>query len=166
MEFITSDGYSVQIDPEDYDRVVQYKWTTFQPKKSRTRYVCCDTRKTRKKVGVILLLHRFVTQCPAGMVVDHRDQNGLNNQKQNLRICTHAQNVSCSPHREVAKESKYRGVHLCKSTGRWRATIKYQGKQLNLGRFNTDIEAARCYDEKAKELKGEFAYQNFPERKA
>lgn len=108
-----------------------------------------------------MYMHRFITNCPFGMEIDHRDGNKLNNQKCNLRICTPTQNK-----RNIKKQSNnkagYKGVSYF-GNKYIRATISINRKQIHLGFFPDLITAAKAYDKKAKELFGEFAYLNFPE---
>jgi hypothetical protein len=98
---------------------------------------------------------------PEGMVVDHINGNGLNNRRSNMRNCTRAQNsANRRPKRGAA--SPYKGV-FPRPDGKFEASICHDGRKQYLGRFENEIEAARAYDKKAKELHGEFAYLNFPD---
>jgi hypothetical protein len=92
---------------------------------------------------------------------DHRDGNGLNNQRENLRPCTESQN-SQNRRKSVGKTSKFKGVawHIRKL--RWIATLAHNGKRHYLGYFKTQQSAARAYDAVAREHFGEFAVLNFP----
>jgi hypothetical protein len=92
--------------------------------------------------------------------VDHRDGDGLNNCRSNLRVATRQQNGSNQ--RKRANSNTYKGVCFDKSRNRWLAGIKVNYKRINLGRFESEIEAAQMYDVAAKELHGEFARLNFP----
>lgn len=107
-------------------------------------------------------MHREIMQAPAGMVVDHIDGNGLNNRRSNLRLCTRMQN---SRNRRKNRDSttEFKGVWRDKRTGRCYAQIRFKGKNLYVGVFDTAIEAARAYDRKALELFAEFAHLNFPD---
>ena len=81
-------------------------------------------------------------------------------QKYNLRETTHAQNQRNKKARETGT-SRYKGVTLRKSYTKWRATIILNKKYIHIGYFINEIDAAKAYDEKAKELFGEFAWLNF-----
>ena len=137
----------------DYERLNRYKWTL-----SEANGTCYARRQTR---GRTILMHREVMHAPDGMMVDHIDRNGLNNHPRNLRLCTARQNAynSISAH----GTSQYKGVSWDIAAGKWRATINCQGQHYHLGLFDTEIEAARAYDQKARELFGQYAYLNFPE---
>jgi len=143
------------VDAADYDWLNQYKWCASA---SRNRFFARSAVK-----GKGIWMHRLIMNPPAGMVVDHIDGNSLNNKRENLRICTARQN---SYNRKgYGTASKYKGVHWNKSTKRWVAVIKHYGVSIFLGSFNSEINAAKAYDKKAKELFGEFSYLNFPDDK-
>jgi len=96
---------------------------------------------------------------PSDMETDHRDGNGLNNQRENLRICTRQQNSQNGlAHKDSS--SQFKGVSLKKGRHKWVACIMQNGKLAHLGYFDNEIEAAKTYNTKAKELFGEFAKLN------
>lgn len=109
-----------------------------------------------------MLLHRFLLQPEDGMSVDHIDGNGLNNQRSNLRLATHGQNMM-NRRKHVNNTSGYTGVCWDKGAEKWRATLSYRGKTLHIGRFQEPADAALARDKLARELHGEFAQLNFPE---
>ena len=95
-----------------------------------------------------------------GQIVDHIDGNGLNCQKDNLRICTHSQNQHNSGIRRN-NTSGYIGVSWSKREEKWIAQITVNGKVKRIGAFDDVIEAAKAYDEEALSKRGEFATLNF-----
>lgn len=107
-----------------------------------------------KIAGKKVYLHRLITACPTGLVVDHADGDGLNNTRENLRVTTFAHNAAnCAPFGIVC----YRGVT---TTGRrFRARIN----GTHIGYFATAQEAAIAYDEAALAEWGPFAWLNFPD---
>jgi hypothetical protein len=108
-------------------------------------------------------MHRQIMNAPEGLLVDHIDGNGLNNQKNNLRLCSSAQNAR--NRRPTSKPySKYKGVSWHKRNKKWEVRIAKSGKSTYLGTFEDELEAALAYDRKAEELFGEFAYLNFPQQ--
>jgi len=108
-------------------------------------------------------MHRVIMRAPKGVMCDHRNYNGLDNRKSNLRLCTSAQNqYNKRPKKGCA--SRYKGVVLRKDCKRWRARIGFKRKRIHIGDFDDQMDAAMAYDDKAVELFGEFAYLNFPER--
>jgi hypothetical protein len=141
------------VDEEDYYQLSQYQW--FAAANNRTYYA------VRKQGGRPVKMHRWVMGAPAGMVVDHIDHDGLNNCKNNLRLCTPTQNKRNAVSNRRAS-SKYKGVCRHRKIKKWGAAIKYNRKSYNLGYFTDEVAAAKAYDKKAAEFFGEFAYLNFP----
>ncbi len=150
---LTQDKFAI-VDAEDYGRLSQHKWHVL--KRARTEYA------GGYRNGKYNKMHRVLLNAPAGLVVDHRDGNGLNNRKSNLRLCTHQENIYNQRPRLGAK-SRFRGVCWHKAKNKYIALIQKEGKRYSLGLFHDEIEAAVVYDIKAMELFGEFAYYNFPE---
>jgi hypothetical protein len=105
------------------------------------------------------LLHQIIMQPTKGTDVDHINGIPTDNRKENLRICTHAQNTR-NKHYNTRNLSGYKGVSWHKREKKWRAQICYNQKVLFLGSFNNIHEAAKAYNQKAKELFKEFAYLN------
>jgi hypothetical protein len=99
---------------------------------------------------------------PPGLLVDHRNCNSLDNRRANLRLATHQENMRNRRKRKNTS-SRFIGVTFDKQRGKWLARIIYQGKRIFLGRFDTEIEAARAYDAAVKKYHIEFARLNFPE---
>jgi hypothetical protein len=95
------------------------------------------------------------------MLIDHLDGNTFNNQKKNLRICTHSENMRNSKI-PINNTSGYKGVSLIKNTitEKWMATIRFNNKKNYLGSFNDPVDAARAYNEAALKYHGEFAHIN------
>lgn len=144
------------VDAEDYDRLSQYKW--YAAKNRETYYA------QRGSNGTIISMHREIMRAPKGVICDHKNHNGLDNCKSNLRLCTSAQNQ----YNKTAKKgcsSRYKGVILRRDYKRWRAQIGFNYERIHLGNFPDQIKAGSAYDDKAADLFGEFAYLNFPERR-
>jgi len=154
IESPTHGTHRVLLDDDDYDRVmVMGKWNLLKVRS--TFYVLAQS-------GSWNYLHRFIMKeelekSPKGMVVDHINGNGLDNRKENLRVCTVAQNNQNGP---PQGKIKFRGVNQHGSN--YRAQI-WTPKAINIGTFPTIEEAALAYDKKAKEHFGEFATLNFPD---
>lgn len=106
-------------------------------------------------------MHRRIAGTPSGMVTDHRNMNTLDNRRANLRVATYSQNRCNTPARADNKVG-LKGVSLVRHSGRWRAVIGVDGRQMHLGVFDSPEEAARAYDAAASRLYGEFARLNFP----
>jgi DUF971 family protein len=98
---------------------------------------------------------------PEGLLIDHRNHNGLDNRLTNLRPATPAQNIQNARKQKPRTTSKYKGVDFVKPTGKYRARIAVDGQRLFLGSFANQLDAARAYDEAAKKYFGIFACLNF-----
>ncbi len=108
-------------------------------------------------------MHRTILDAKKGESVDHCNDIGLDNQRHNLRRCTHKQNIQ-NRRRNRNNKCGYKGVCLDRTGKKWQASIgsPSQGNRKHLGRFSCLIEAAKAYDEAAIERYGEFARLNFP----
>jgi hypothetical protein len=147
------------VDAADYEWLSKHKW--FANGNERTGFYAARWLPNHK----MLLMHRAIMDPPKGMIVDHINGNPLNDRRSNLRICSRKQNARNT--RGVrGTSSRFKGVHFHQWSGKWIASICYNGKQIYLGSFDNEIEAAKAYDRKAHELFGEFARLNFPEEYA
>lgn len=144
-------GQVALVDDEDYERVNQYSWHTY--KRGNNLYARRKLPDGRKE-----LMHRFILNH-AYKIIDHRDQCGLNNQKSNLRGCSHAENIRNSK-RHKDSNSAYKGVEFDKRKNRWRAQLFCDGKRYRGKRFHTQKEAAADYNRLALIHHGEFASLN------
>lgn len=88
--------------------------------------------------------------------IDHKNGNGLDNRRENLRIATRSQNAANRFKR--GGSSKFKGV--CIAGKRWKAGIRQDGKSYHLGTFDTEEEAALAYNASATIRFGEFARLN------
>jgi hypothetical protein len=98
----------------------------------------------------------YTTGRWARPLIDHRDGNSTNNRWSNLRRATPSQN-SANSRRSRQNTSGYKGVCLCRRSGRWRAFICKQGRVIHLGTFATPDAAHAAYMVAARKLFGEFA---------
>lgn len=105
-------------------------------------------------------MHREILGCAANEKVDHRNGNGLDNRRENLRRCTQSENLM-NKRMGVNNTSGFKGVSAT-PRGRWRSYINVYGNRMHIGVFDTPEEAATAYDKKAKKYFKEFAVLNFP----
>lgn len=161
-EIQLSKGMVALVDQADYDWLNQWKW--FAHKGHNTFYAVRWSKRNGDKRNYIQM-HRVILGLTDSKVLgDHRDHNGLNNQRYNLRVATTSQNNANTKSRKNST-SKYLGVNLYTCTrGRyqyWQASIGKDGKKHHIGLFKTEQEAAIAYDNVAKNQHGEFANLNF-----
>lgn len=139
------------VDDEDYSKISAYKW--YVSGKNGNAYAA-----TRINGGNVQM-HRFILNPKSGVFVDHINRNPFDNRKENLRACTHQQNMfNQAPPKN--KTSKYKGVHWHKRDNRWVSSIRFNDKLFHLGNFKDEIDAALYYDVAAQLFYGEFAYLN------
>lgn len=114
-----------------------------------------------------VLMHRVVMGMGKGDPdLDHENGNGLDNRRSNLRPCNPSQNAANRRVHLPHSSSTFRGVTWNKKSGKWQASIKVSGRNIYLGLFTTEQDAARAYDDAAVEHFGTFARLNFVERQA
>lgn len=142
------------VDDVDFEYLNQWKWTA---KKHRNTFYA---RRNIQLVGGKqrgIKMHRLIMGITdSNQIVDHRDHDGLNNQRCNLRLCTLNQNQ----HNRISRKgaSKFKGVW--RNGNRWSAAIMAFGEKKRLGSFVTEIEAAKAYNNAAVIFHGEFASIN------
>lgn len=154
-------GYVALIDAADWPLVQGYSWRAACGKRHRTFYAIAWSGSQKDRSKRTVAMHRLIMGHHPGMEIDHRDGNGLNNTRSNLRIATHSQNQQ----NKAAKRgttSQYKGVGWNKNAGKWAAFIRKDRRNFHLGLFVDEAKAARRYDEAARVMFGEWAKLNFP----
>jgi hypothetical protein len=149
--------YEIFLDTADYDVVKGYRWklSSKRPHKNRTFYAQAQHGDTTVGMHSLLL--------PDAAQVDHRDGNGLNNRRNNLRPATGTEQEGNKKKRTDKQfASRFRGVTWHSRAHKFQAQMKANGKHLYLGCFISEIEAALAYDAAALKYFGEFANLNFP----
>jgi hypothetical protein len=96
--------------------------------------------------------------------IDHRNGDGLDCRRENLRLCTAGQNQMNSAGQR-RRQSRYKGVSPGRGTmaGKWKARIRLQGKDRHLGYFTSEEDAGLAYDREARRLFADYARLNFPD---
>ncbi len=150
-------------DDEDQNFVGKYTWYLAKFKHSHSFYARTHIYTPENK-RTVKLFHRLLLNINnSHILIDHKDHNGLNNQKENLRICNTHQNMG--NRRIQSGSSRFKGVSRLsdrKSAKIWKAQIRIDSEKTYLGVYTVEEEAARAYDAAARIYFGKFASLNFP----
>ena len=154
-------GKFALVDDADYEWLNQWKWYT-----SKGRNTFYAMRYITKPDGTreFIYMHREILGLKFGdkRQGDHRNHNGLDNQRINLRICNHQQNLY-NMNSNKNTRSVFKGIYWHKQNHKWCAHIKAEGKSIYLGTYDSETEAAKAYDKAAHKYFGEYANLNLPE---
>ena len=144
------------IDDEDHALISAYRWHVEERRCPNGRvagpYASTKVRQDGREVRIGM--HALITGFP---MTDHRDGNGLNNQRSNLRPASKAQN-NYNQRPQAGTSSAYKGVSWHKRDSKWQAEIKVGGMRRFLGYFTSEEEAANAYANAAMEIQGDYAY--------
>lgn len=146
------------VDADDYVWLMRWKW---QYRCNKWGKECAARPSNVGRQTSTVYMHRLITSAPKHTDVDHKNNDGLDNRRENLRICTHQQNMQ-NQKPKANTSSKYKGVWWDKRRAKWGACIGIDGKTVHLGGFINEEDAARAYDEAAVIHFGEYAKLNFP----
>ena len=160
MQYIElTDGKEVLVDDEDAPALELWAWS-FITKKSGGGYAYRDVKHPTTRKRTRKLMHREIMNAPKGLLVDHIDGNGLNNQRSNLRLVTPTQNKQNQTASRKDKKSGFKGVSWCPSKNSWRVSITVNGVNRTLGYFK-DIQLGKeAYNRAALEAFGVYARVN------
>lgn len=140
------------VDDEDFDMLNTRKWYVAKP--AHTCYAVAWVKGKMKK------MHRVILGMTDPKVfVDHKDGNGLNNQRENIRVATYSQNMA-NRRSQKNSTSKYLGVYWSKPARKWKAQVRDGGALIYLGYFEKETDAAIAYNNGAVKAHGEFANLN------
>lgn len=161
-------GFETIVDDDDFDWLSQWKWRVVE--NGNQHYAIHGLNRKYSK-GPVLYMHRVVLNLQSldgqnlepKKIVDHKDQNGLNNQKSNLRLVNKSKNAMNSKKRRTQTSSKFKGVWWSKEKLKWYAYITANKKRRFLGYFFKEKDAAEAYDRAAVIIHDEFCSLNFKE---
>jgi len=158
IQVTLTNGYATTIDQVDID-LFDTPWQATVKDGKPTYVICCNVKFGKAILHRIILQRKIGRPLEKGETCDHRDGNGLNNTRSNLRVATNAQN---SQNKSIYKRNKsgYKGVTWNSEGKKWVARIGFNGKYIYLGIFADIKDAARCYNEAALKYHGEFARLN------
>lgn len=156
-KILLTQGKVALVDDEDFEKANTKKWH-FHPAHNgiidSVGYAVNGTSDKR-----IFMHHFLFGKLQKGFVWDHKNGNGCDNQKRNLRIASSQQNSWNRRIKRKMENGKYRGT-IRDRDGTWRAAINTGKKRKDLGGFKTEIEAAKAYNKAAKKEYGQFANLN------
>lgn len=153
-----TNGGEVIVDDSDYPLLSQFPWYGFKTGRLGNRVPIVKLKVGRKWLNVTM--HRLLLLPSTELCVHHVNGNSLDNRRENLRVCTKTENNRAFRRKTPGATSCYRGVCWDQRRKKWKAYIETGGKLRNLGRFDTELDAARTYNEVAKILFGDFAHLN------
>lgn len=147
-------GFAAIVDDDDYDRLVVYRWRALMGNKG-----IVYAQRHKGENGSVLM-HREIMNAGPNDLVDHKNFDGLDNRKDNLRFCSRTENAH---HNRSAHGEPYKGVRKNSDGDKYSARIRLgSGRRIHLGSFDTAEEAAKAYDIAAVMHLGDFANVNFP----
>jgi hypothetical protein len=155
------DGEWTIVDADVYYRLGRFKWSAAGD--DGKMYAARILRKTECGRIKTIYLHREIMNFPKRLLVDHKNCNSLDNRRDNLRLATCSQNMYNRSKTKSKTTSKYVGVTYGKDRHKWEVAIYCQKRKIWLGRFDSEIDAAKAYDEAARKYHGEFARLNLPD---
>lgn len=159
-EIQLSKGYVALVDDADYEALGVFKWSAAVRKSANSQRVYACRVYQVEGYQTMVLMHKFLAGLHGLGDVDHRDGNGLNNQRLNLRSCSRTQNNANAIKRRRGGQSSSRfiGVSHHRETGKWGCQLK----KRHIGLFRDEADAATAYNFAALEEYGEFARFNAP----
>lgn len=156
---ILNNGYVAVVDDDDYDKCSAFKWSEIVAKNRDGSIRTVYARRNQKKNGKqhTIYLHRFILGITESKIeIDHRDGNGLNCSRSNMRKATRLQNLA-NMKRHRSNRSGHKGVSMHKQSGLWHATIQVNQRRISIGYFKTKEEAGKAYHSASRRYWGEFA---------
>lgn len=153
---LSNGGFAV-VDDADFDSLSGYAWY-----RNTLGYVERHILQSERlgKKGTVYM-HRQIMRPPNGKVVDHINHDKLDNQRHNLRVCAVHENLrNQGPPKTPRKTSSYKGVSWHERNGKWRARVNVRGRDVCIGYYNSELEAAQAYNDSICKYHGEYAWLN------
>jgi hypothetical protein len=160
---LTKKLYAI-VNEDQYEYLMQWYWFAKWERSAQCYYAARARHKEEQGAKGFVLLHRLISGADRATAVsrtDHINRNSLDNRRNNLRVCSQAENLRnrAAPR---ANTSGFKGVSWHKKAGKWVARLVFEGKYHHLGLFTRAEDAAHIYDETVIRLHKEFAWTNFP----
>lgn len=143
------------VDDQDFEWLSQWNW--YAEKNGKTWYAA--RFEGPWPIHKHVLMHRAILPSPDTVRVDHKDRNGLNNRRENLRLATLSQSMA---NRGMQRNNTSGFIGVMRLGNKFVARVGLNRKHINIGSFDSAIDAALARDAKAVELYGDFAVLNFP----
>ncbi len=135
------------VNDEDFEKISKHKW------RLKRGYAVATIKEKDVR------MHRLIISPPTGYEIDHINRDRLDNQRNNLRVVPHQENIQSKKGKE-GSSSQYKGVSLSRQTKKWVAQIQVDGRSIYLGSFQREQDAAKAYNLAAKQYLSEKAYLN------
>ncbi len=149
------------VDDCDFEWLTQYSWNYSPgPNTGYARRTLWLPNKTCRTIRIHTVVYGLIDSNYKGRI-DHKNGDGLDNRRTNLRPATNAQNIANGRH-QLGRSSQYRGVCWHKRSKKWRAQITKNKKTKWLGDFDDEKSAALVYDIAAFNQSKDYAQLNFP----
>jgi hypothetical protein len=158
-EIQLTQGKVALVDDEDYADLSQFKW--YARRDENRFYAVRNKNYGRDGKRIPEQMHRRILNAQLGEKVDHENHNGLDNRRENIRVCTQSQNMWNRLKQVRKTSSKFKGVCWREDITAWKVSITINRKQMHLGYFQDEDQAACAYDAAARKYFGEFALVNF-----
>lgn len=155
VEIYLTRGYKAKIDRDQWTLCSSYTWCALVTEKG--------VYAVSRTGGKYIYLHKLLLGFPKELV-DHKNRDTLDCRKENLRLVTYSQN-NMNKCGNTFSTSRFKGVCYDRSRAKWKARLLYRGTVYLDKRFDTELSAAKAYDDTARRVFGEYAFLNFPEDK-
>ena len=155
---LLTQGKFALVDDEDYEYLNQWKWSAAKDHGAFYAVRSITNNSPGQPRQRSVRMHRLILDAKRGQIVDHKDRNGLNNQRENLRFCTTTEN-SWNQSKQKRGRATLKGAFFCseRKGHKWRTAIKLNGRAITSSYFSSEEEAHIAYCFLAIEYFGEFA---------